>query len=127
MATSFHSAALGLHRAAQASRGLAVTYSRGETTASVTAVPGRTVAITEDASGLTVRSVQRDWIVKAAALVLGGAAVLPEVGDQIRLTVADGVEVFEVQRLAGEPCYRPVDDLAAVLRIHTRKIDKEVQ
>ena len=125
MATSFHSAILGAHNAVAAHRGLAVTYSRGESTVDVTAVPGRTVVTSDDGSGVTVKARRRDWIVKAAVLVLDGEQSLPEVGDQIRLTVGESVEVYEVQRLAGEAHYYAQDDLGQVLRIHTRQIDTE--
>jgi hypothetical protein len=125
MATSFHNAVLGAHNALRSSRGLDVTYCRGDATVAVTAVPGQTRVTVEDASGLSIRAKRRDWIVRASDLLLGGQTVLPEVGDTIRLTVGQDVQVFEVQRLAGEGHYTACDDLGQVLRIHTRQIDTE--
>lgn len=122
MATSFHNAVLGLNNALRSSRGLAVTYCRGDAAAEVTAVAGQSRVSVEDASGMSVSSKRRDWIIRADQLVLGGQKVLPQVGDTIRLVVGEASEVYEVQRLAGESHYYACDELGQVLRIHTRLI-----
>ena len=79
-----------------------------------------------DVSGLSIRAKRRDWIVQTASLVLGGVAILPQVGDLIRQVIGDGsTAVFEVQDLGGEGCYRPIDPAMIVLRIHTQQIGRE--
>jgi hypothetical protein len=125
MARAFDNAVKGLHLAARASRGLVVSYSRNGSAAQITAIPGQTRVTAADESGLTIQAKRRDWIISAADLILAGEVVLPEVGDLIRLTVGQEVQVFEVQRLAGEAHYYAQDDLGQVLRIHTRQIDTE--
>ena len=125
MARAFDNAVRGLHLATRASRGLTVTYSRDGSAVQVAAIPGQTRITAEDASGLTISARRRDWIIRAADLVLDGEVVLPEVGDLVRLTVGDEVQVFEVQRLAGEAHYYAQDDLGQVLRVHTNQIGTE--
>jgi hypothetical protein len=122
MATSFHNAVLGAHNAIRSSRGLAVTYRRGSSEVSLTAVAGRTRVSAENESGLLVESRQRDWLVRAADLLFGSQSFRPEVGDLVRLEEGPDVQDFEVQRLAGESCYEACDDLGHVLRIHSRQV-----
>ena len=110
MTTSFDNAIAGAMGAVRASAGRAVTYRRGGAEASLTAVAGQTRVDIEDASGLSIRSRRRDWIVRAADLALDGEVITPEVGDQILLTVGEGARVFEVQRPAGEGAFQAMDD-----------------
>ncbi len=126
MSPSFDNAVKGLHRAARASRGLAVTYCRGsgesELQASITAVPARNRVEMGDEFGMAVTSYERDWIVLATDLVLGDEQVLPERGDRILQTVDGSVQTYEVTPLAGQRHYQPCDDQSRLLRVHTRHI-----
>lgn len=123
MATAFHNAALAAHNAVRRNRGLAVTYRRGEASVAITAVPAATRVEVSDGSGVAVRATRRDWLVRAADLVLDGETVGPEVGDRIEMAAGDGGAVFEVQRLAGEGHVQACDALGAVLRVHTRQVE----
>ena len=123
MSKTFHSAALAAHNAISGHRGYDVVYARGQETAAITAVAGQSRVIVEDSAGVSIRARRRDWLVRAADLVMGGEVVLPQVGDRVLLTVGEAVQVYEVQRLAGEGCYAASDDLGQVLRIHTRQIE----
>jgi hypothetical protein len=98
-----------------------VLYSRDTAAVELEAVPAQTVVRVDDGEGASVRSRRRDWIIRAAALVLGGAATLPAVGDRIA-PVDEPDNIYEVQRLAGESHYAPCDDLEAHLRVHTIRI-----
>lgn len=110
----------------QGTAGVAVTYSRGAASVEIAlAVPGQTPVSIEDEAGVSIRGKRADWIIMAADLVLGGVAVLPEVGDQIRVAAATGTAVYEVQRLAGEGHCVACDQKQTAFRIHTRLINTE--
>jgi len=66
-----------------------------------------------------------DFLVAAADLVLGGAAVLPAVGDRIRVASGGTVQVFEVMAPGGQAHYRPSDPHGLTLRIHAKRIGQE--
>lgn len=128
MTPSFDNAVKGLHRAARASRGLAVMYIRGSgeelSQASITAVPARSRVSMTDESGLTVTGQERDFIILAADLVLDGEQVLPERGDRIEQTVdGETTYTYEVMPIAGQKHYQPCDDLGRLLRIHTKLVE----
>lgn len=123
--SQFHAIAAGLHTALQSHRGLSATYHRGGASVAIVLVAGLSRALVDDGAGVAVSTRERDWIVKAADLVLDGQTVLPARGDRIRVPIADRVEVYEVGGLGGERHYSACDEAATVLRIHTRRIDTE--
>lgn len=97
------------------------TYTRGDLSAVLTVVPARTGVELADDAGAAIRTKHRDYLVKAADLVLGSQQVWPEVGDRILL--AETGETLEVQPLAGEHA-RGCDDLQTTIRVHTRLIEE---
>ncbi len=111
-----------------------VVYQRGTQTGSVAATIGSTVFQLDDGNGAVIRSESRDYLIRAADLVLDGAAVLPQRGDQIRETDArtEAVVVYEVTVPGdsgggggGEPCWRWSDGYRQTLRVHTQQVDME--
>lgn len=106
----------------------AVVYKRGASTVTVQAQRGSSEAERNDTSGLVVEIEQRDYLILAADLVLGGVAVEPQRGDKIEDTDASGVtRVFEVLPLMqGEPCWRWSDSYFKKFRIHAKQIDVEL-
>ena len=102
-----------------------VTYQRGVESVAVQATVGRTVFELADAYGVVERTESRDFLVLAADLVLGGAAVLPERGDRIRETDGAKVYVYEVMAPGKEPHWRWSDDYRRTLRIHTKHVATE--
>jgi hypothetical protein len=101
--------------------GEAVTYTRGGSYVTIAAaVPAATRVDMAGDDGSAVTATIRDYLVAAAALVLGGATVEPEPGD--RVTAADGT-VYEVVRLADGRCWRPSGTAGTTLRIHTQLIE----
>ena len=62
----------------------------------------------------------RDYLLKAADLVIGGVAVTPEEGDWFTEAVADGTKRFKVLPYADEPCWRFSDPQRTELRVHTK-------
>jgi hypothetical protein len=97
-----------------------VTYQRGNNTVDVQATIGRTIFRTDDGYGAAVRTESRDFLITAADLVIDGAAVLPERGDQIRETVDAQVFIYEVLAPGDEQHFRYSDQYRRTLRIHTK-------
>jgi len=104
----------------------AVVYQRGEATVEVLATVGRTEFDLNDSAGGSVRSVSRDFLIRTQDLVLEGQATLPQRGDRISETTADGtVYVHEVLGPGSEPAWRYSDPGRRTLRVHTKQIDQE--
>ena len=101
-----------------------VTHQRGGESVEIAATLGATSLEVTDEAGVTVRTRQTDFIVSATALVLGGAAVTPQVGDRILVPSGGKVLVFEVLALPGGEHFRPADPAGAALRIHAKQIDE---
>jgi len=100
-----------------------VTYHRGAEAIAVQATIGRTLLKLDDGyGGVRMEWTDRDFLVQAADLVLGGAAVTPERGDRITETVGLNTSVFEVMAFGGEPPWRYSDPFGKLLRIHTKFI-----
>ena len=102
-----------------------VTYQRGGESVEIAATLGTMSLEVSDEAGVMVRTRQTDFIVSAAALVLGGAAVTPRVGDRILLPSGGKVLVFEVLALPGGEHFRPADPTGTALRIHAKQVDEE--
>jgi hypothetical protein len=101
-----------------------VTYQRGGESVEIAATLGATSLEVSDEAGATVRTRQTDFIVSAGTLVLGGAAVVPQVGDRILVPSGGKVLVFEVLALPGGEHFRPADPAGTALRIHAKQIDE---
>jgi len=102
-----------------------VTYSRGASSVTVSAVIGQTAFELEDAT-LTSRTYHsRDFIILAADLVLSSTTITPARGDKIREVVGSVTHVYEVLQLPGVPAFEPSDQSGTRYRIHTKKIDTE--
>jgi len=102
-----------------------VTYQRGVESADIAATLGSTTYEVADEAGVIVQAKATDFIVSAEALVLGGAATKPQVGDRIRVPSGTNVLVFEVLDLGGAGHYRPSDPHGRMLRIHAKQVDEE--
>lgn len=103
-----------------------VTYRRGEHAVQVQATIGRTVFRLNDAYGATVRHVSRDYLIRAADLVLDGQRVEPKRGDQVIEVDNAGIEhtheVMGPGASGGEPDWRYSDPQRSGLRIHTKEV-----
>ena len=102
-----------------------VTYQRGGESVEIAATLGTMSLEVSDEAGVMVRTRQTDFIVSAAALVLGGAAVTPQVGDRVLVAAGGKTLVFEVLALPGGEHFRPADPAGTVLRIHGKQVDEE--
>ena len=106
----------------------AVVYQRGVARLTIQATVGRTVFEETDANGAYLRTESRDFLVLAADLVVGGAAVRPEAGDRIEEISGDGkTYVYEVLAPGREPCWLFADAYRITLRIHTKQVEAPVK
>ncbi len=103
-----------------------VVYRRGATEVAVQATIGRTLLKLDDGyGGVRMEWTDRDFLIQAADLVLGGNAVLPERGDLIRETQGGKTFVYEVMAPGKEPPCRWSDVFRKLLRIHTKQVGTE--
>jgi hypothetical protein len=102
-----------------------VVYQRGADAAEISATIGRTEFEQVDERGVVQRLQSRDFLVRAADLVLAGAPTLPKAGDRIRETVGAQTFVYEVMAPGNEPPWRYSDPYRKALRIHTKHVATE--
>jgi hypothetical protein len=96
-----------------------VTYVRGAASVVVKATVGRTQFETDDGQAVRVDFTDRDYLIQAADLVLGGNAVAPQPGDRIRESHSGQVLVFEVID------WRYSDPYRQTFRIETKHVATE--
>jgi hypothetical protein len=119
--------ALGL---ANSLRGTSVTYHRViggvDNSVVLTAICAPKAYEARDAEGIVVTSHCHDWLIMASSLVLGGAATVPQVGDTIVETRADGTVVTHKAMLL--PGLNVYDSIVADCRYRVHmKIVSEVR
>lgn len=102
-----------------------VIYQRGTDTVEVTATIGRTLFAVDNGEGAALQVESRDYLIRAAHLVLGGQPVLPRSGDQIHELQAGVIFIYQVMAPGDEPVWRYSDPYRMTLRIHTKHVDKE--
>jgi hypothetical protein len=100
--------------------GVSVTYSRtGQTSLSLTVVPGRTVFASNQDGGARIEFGDRDYLIVASELTYGE----PALGDRIAETIDSVTTTFEVQTPnTGEPAWRWSDPGHTRWRIHTKQV-----
>jgi hypothetical protein len=103
-----------------------VVYQRGAQQVAVQATVGYTLLKLDDGfGGVRMEWTDRDFLVHAADLVLGGSPVLPERSDVIRETQGAKTFIYEVMAPAKEPPWRWSDVYRKLLRIHTKQVGTE--
>ncbi len=103
-----------------------VTYRRGTDEVTVRATIGRTLLKLSDGyGGARMVWTDRDFLIRAADLVLAGSPSQPQRGDQIREVVGAETLVYEVLAPGEETPWRWSDPHRHVLRIHTKHIGTE--
>lgn len=97
-----------------------VTYTQGGQSVSVAATIGRTRVELEDAMGnVRTQYTDRDYLIQASLLVIGGQTVLPQRGDTV--TESDG-RVYSVTPLGPtDDVWRWSDPYHTLLRIHAKQ------
>lgn len=111
-----------LHGVRAASMAHDVTYSRGDTTATVKATVGRSVFETLDAAGLPVAFESRDFLI--AVSELSEDFTEPAAGDRIEEELNATTEIFEVMAPGGRPAYEWIHDRRS-FRIHTKHVGSD--
>lgn len=100
-----------------------VTYRRGASSVSLAAVLGHQLLRVSDGRGNTkVERTDRDFIIRAADLVIGGSVVEPRRGDRIDLTTGSTTERFDVMAPGDEPPWRYADPHKQLIRVHTKHV-----
>jgi hypothetical protein len=103
-----------------------VVYRRGLQQIVVQATVGRTLLkLDEGYGGVRREWTDRDFLIHAADLVLGGSPTLPERGDVIRETQGAKTFIYEVMAPGKEPPWRWSAVFRKVLRIHTKQVGTE--
>lgn len=122
MPNSFANAAASAFATIRGVAGHEVTYQQGEITLEeITAVPGQQPAQFTEVESLGTNSRWRDYLIQASDLVHEETALEPTPGDRI----TDGGDIYEVQDIPGEPCWRWSDPHRQTFRIHTKYIGTE--
>lgn len=103
-----------------------VVYRRDTESVTVNAVVGKSLLKLDDGyGGVRMEWTDRDFLIAAEDLVIGGNATLPQRGDRIEQTIGDVTHVFEVAAPGGEPEWRWSDPHQIMLRIHTVKLEEK--
>jgi hypothetical protein len=122
VADQLAAAAAWLAAGLQGSASELVTYARPSTgqSAQLPATYGSTLLrVTDRAGRVKVQRTDRDFVMTAALLVLGGQATTPQRGDTV--TLPSG-EVFEVTPYESEPAWRWADPFKTMVRAHTKQV-----
>ncbi len=97
-----------------------VVYRRGALEIECTGIPGRSEFEVEDTSGATILVQSYDWSFATADLAFGGVALIPQRGDEVVETDADGVvRTYAILEANGVQAYR-ADPARSAIRVHTK-------
>jgi len=105
--------------------GPSVTYRRLSDSVSLRAAIGRTRWEATDENGVVYNIQTRDFIVREGDLVLSGAKILPQRGDQIIETTATDQLTYTVSAPAGQQPWSYTDSSRTRIRIHTTLTKRE--
>ena len=101
-----------------------VTYRRGSDEVELSATVGRTIFRLPAGYGVEIRIETRDFLITAADLILDGALVEPQAGDEVDRTVGAATHVYEVMSPgADEVAWEYSDGHRNTLRVHTKRIE----
>ena len=106
----------------KASASRTVIYRRGAEFVEVSAVIGKTEYGEGETQDAVITHRMRDYLVLTADLLVGGRAILPEIGDRIEETASGKTHVHEVLATPSGEVYRYADPFRIQLRIHTKEI-----
>ena len=102
-----------------------VVYSRGEDSVEIAATIGRTEFEIDNGYGVIERTESRDFLLSAAALVLGGVLAWPQRGDRIAENVGEDTYIYEVMAPGNEPPWRYADSYRRTFRAHTKHVETD--
>jgi hypothetical protein len=102
------------------------TYWRGSDSASIRAtLDSQLLKLDDGLGGFRLEWTDLDILVPAVDLVLAGLAVTPRRGDRLELSLASGLETFEVRPFGHDPAWRWSDPNQSQMRIHLKHIEPE--
>lgn len=101
-----------------------IIYQRGTDQIWMEATFGRSEFNVETTEAVWIESSDRDFIVDAESLILGGKRATPQRGDRITVVEEEhgDRQVFEVLAPAGAQVYRLCDPQGNLIRIHTKRL-----
>ena len=99
-----------------------VTYRRGAASVTLLATVAATPFDLVTDAGAAMTIVSRDYILRAADLVLGGSAVTPRPGDFVDEVLAGATVSHQVLASAGLPHWRWEDHERTTIRVHTQEV-----
>ena len=100
--------------------GVEVSYTRGATTRTITAVVGRTVFASQLDGGPRIEFGDRDYLIEASELAAFGD---PEIGDRVTETLAGASRGWEGKAPGtGEAAWRWSDPQHTRYRVHTTQV-----
>lgn len=102
--------------------GVSVAYQRGVSSVPITATASMHRYEVVDTEGFGITALSRDYLVRAADLVISGAEITPRSGDRIVETIRSVSQSFEVMAIGQLKEFEPVDTDGTMLKIHTKKI-----
>lgn len=103
--------------------GVSVSYSRGSSSVSLTAIPSVVDYGKIDAMGEAPATIatMRDYLISCSAIVISSAIVEPRRGDRITETINGASQVFEVMPLENRPAAELQHDGARWL-VHCKRV-----
>lgn len=105
-----------------AAAGVEITYSRGDNSVTITAVPGQQPFEAIDQNGVVVESIAQTFVFKQSDLVLGGSAATPQRNDLITRTVNGQTAQYRVLVDYGSPHYRDTDGFGVGFRVFAKRV-----
>jgi len=99
-----------------------VTYERGSDSVELAATVGRSEFDQTDEYGVLHRYETRDYIIRAADLILNGQRVLPQAGDRVHESVEGQTFIYEVMSPLDGPPWRWADNYRLKLRVYTKQV-----
>lgn len=106
-----------------AAAGSTVSYVRANNTATLTATVGKSMFESQSQSGVLEQWESRDYIVKTEELPYGE----PQRGDRIYEELGGVANVYEVTAPRGVPLFHYADSFQTCVRVHTRRVDTDVE
>lgn len=125
MSNALNSAIECMAQTLQLVAGSAVTYYRGTSSVSVTAVVGSTDISIVNEYGVQIDTEIRDYLIASDDLILDAVSAEPEEDDEIKETRGDYIYTYSVCNIGTEGCFRPSDSNSNTYRVHTKLINTE--
>jgi len=94
---------------------ISITYARSEQTVTVTAMvePSQFPSLGDE--GGATKYETRGYLIESSTLIIGGAVVVPEIGD----TITEGTRVYIVPKKTDGPRWEYADENRLLIRINT--------